>query len=73
MNHSKPPDPTSIQTPFLRYFSAEAHDPTSLRWRINGYPARLLIWSWEEWEKLPERPADAQLHPLGLWCALRLD
>jgi len=73
MNRHKPPDPISGQGPLLRCCSAEAPDLRSLRWRINGYPARLLIWSWEEWEKLPERPPDAQLHPLGLWCALRLD
>ncbi len=42
-------------------------------WRINGYPARLLIWSAEEWEHLESRPIDAQYHPFGVWCALRLE
>jgi hypothetical protein len=41
-------------------------------WRINGHPARLLIWSPEEWEELAVRPIDAQYHPFGVWCALRL-
>jgi hypothetical protein len=41
-------------------------------WRINGHPARLLIWSLEEWEGLDIRPIDAQFHPFGVWCALRL-
>jgi hypothetical protein len=41
-------------------------------WRINGHPARLLIWSAEEWERLEVRPIDAQYHPFGVWCALRL-
>ena len=41
-------------------------------WRINGHPARLLIWSAEEWERLDVRPIDAQYHPFGVWCALRL-
>lgn len=41
-------------------------------WRINGHPARLLIWSAEEWEQLDVRPIDAQYHPFGVWCALRL-
>ncbi|MDG3005143.1 hypothetical protein [Paludisphaera mucosa] len=41
-------------------------------WRINGHPARLLIWSLEEWEHLEVRPIDAQFHPFGVWCALRL-
>ena len=44
----------------------------SVRWRLNGHPAQLLIWSKEEWEHLSERPADAQRHPSGIWCALRL-
>lgn len=42
-------------------------------WRINGFPARLLIWTADEWERLEARPADAQFHPSGVWCALRLD
>jgi hypothetical protein len=42
-------------------------------WRINGHAARLVIWSPEEWEKLEVRPMDAQYHPYGVWCALRLD
>ncbi|GEM_PF-1306384 len=42
-------------------------------WRINGFPARLLIWSPEEWEHLETRPIDAQYHPFGVWCALRLE
>lgn len=46
---------------------------TSVGWRINGFPARLLIWSAEEWEHLESRPIDAQYHPFGVWCALRLD
>lgn len=41
-------------------------------WKINGHPARLLIWSEEEWEHLEVRPIDAQYHPYGFWCALRL-
>jgi len=42
-------------------------------WRINGYAARLVIWSQEEWDKLEVRPMDAQYHPHGVWCALRLE
>jgi hypothetical protein len=57
----------------LRVCNASTSAPRPIRWRINGYPASLLIWSLEEWERLPERPADAQLHPMGVWCALRLD
>jgi hypothetical protein len=43
------------------------------RWRINGYRAAIIIWTVEEWEKLSERPADAQLYPSGVWCALRME
>jgi len=42
-------------------------------WWINGYRARLLIWTRDEWEKMPTPPPDAQFHPHGVWCALRLD
>ncbi len=42
-------------------------------WRINGYRARLLVWSIPEWERLETRPSDAQYHPCGVWCALRMD
>ena len=42
-------------------------------WRINGFRARLLVWTIAEWEQLERRPADAQYHPSGVWCALRLD
>jgi hypothetical protein len=42
-------------------------------WRINGFPATLYIWTDEAYRNLPERPADAQFHPCGLWCALRMD
>jgi hypothetical protein len=42
-------------------------------WRINGFRARLVIWTAEEWALLDERPTDAQYHPRGFWCALRID
>lgn len=70
MNHRQSAGPAS---PVLRLCDTSVDQGGSVRWRINGHPARLLIWSLEEWEQLPEHPADAQLHPLGLWCALRLD
>jgi hypothetical protein len=43
------------------------------RWRINGYAASIVIWTRDEWERLPERPTDAQYYPCGVWCALRMD
>jgi hypothetical protein len=42
-------------------------------WRINGFPARVLIWTAEEWSRLTERPNDAQEYPNGIWCALRIE
>jgi hypothetical protein len=43
------------------------------RWRINGYRAAILIWTAEEWERLKDRPPDAQRYPCGVWCALRME
>ncbi len=65
--------PTRHHAVHLHVFRDEQPATPTLRWRINGFPATLLIWSVEEWERLKERPADAQFHPLGLWCALRCE
>ena len=59
--------------PALRLYNPPLPPARSARWRINGHPASLLIWSAEEWERLEERPSDAQFHPFGVWCALRLE
>lgn len=58
--------------PYVKYQPMRRTPPTA-GWRINGYAARLVIWSPEEWEKLEVRPMDAQFHPFGVWCALRLE
>jgi hypothetical protein len=50
-----------------------SHDRNSARWRINGYPARIIIWTVDEWASLADRPDDAQYYPCGVWCALRVD
>ena len=42
-------------------------------WWINGYRAKLLIWTMDEWESMKNLPSDAQFHPAGVWCALRID
>lgn len=42
-------------------------------WRINGYPATIVIWTTAEWNDLRERPLDAQYYPCGVWCALRMN
>lgn len=49
---------------------AERH---SARWRINGHPATIFIWTADEWERLEHHPVDAQYYPCGIWCALRMD
>jgi hypothetical protein len=57
----------------LRLYVEPAPERRAAYWRINGFRARLVIWTVAEWEKLELRPADAQYHPSGVWCALRLD
>jgi len=42
-------------------------------WRINGFPATILVWTQDEWERMDVHPSDAQYHPCGIWCALRID
>ncbi len=65
----------SISTPraTLRLYVETAPDSQVAWWRINGYRAKLLIWTADEWEKLKERPSDAQYHPKGVWCSLRVE
>ncbi len=57
----------------LSHFLARRPNTGAVLWRINGFRARLLVWTVEEWEKLEAHPIDAQYHPSGVWCALRLD
>ncbi len=61
----------------LRSRPLSYHPPESERnaahWRINGYPATILIWTSAEWDLLVEQPQDAQYYPCGIWCALRMD
>lgn len=70
--------PTSINRkarrtlPLLRLSSSDERERVTTYWKINGYPAQILIWTVEEWEGLAVRPADARFHPSGVWCALRI-
>jgi hypothetical protein len=57
----------------LRLLINRGADSGAVLWRINGFRARLLVWTVEEWEKLEYHPIDAQYHPSGIWCALRLE
>ncbi len=57
----------------LRLYVESGPESQVAFWRINGYRAKLLIWTADEWEKLKQRPSDAQYHPKGVWCSLRVD
>src|SRR5277367_118995 len=57
----------------LRLCAEPASEESATYWWINGYRARLLVWTQDEWANLETRPTDAQLHPAGVWCALRMD
>jgi hypothetical protein len=57
----------------LRLCLRSSAETGAVFWRINGFRARLLVWTAEEWERMDARPVDAQFHPSGVWCALRLD
>ena len=67
-------DPDVPPGPTLRiYRTAELDETAGSHWRINGHPATIYIWTAEEWERLESRPVDAQRHPSGAWCVLRMD
>lgn len=57
----------------LRLYIQSRPEAGAAFWRINGFRAKLLVWTREEWERLEARPPDAQFHPSGVWCALRLE
>ena len=63
------PSPTR---PRLNLFGIGPEGRNSTRWLINGHRATLFVWTSEEWERLPDRPPDAQFAPSGIWCALRM-
>jgi hypothetical protein len=63
----------SVAVDRLRVYEEPEPGPQVVFWRINGYRARLLIWTLDEWDKMDSPPPDAQYHPSGVWCALRMD
>ena len=73
MNQILPTSQPATQRAILRLYKPRPPTGGSDRWWINGHPARLLIWTIEEWEGLEHQPPDAQFHPFGVWCALRLE
>jgi hypothetical protein len=73
MNSAAHVDACAASGARLGLYAPPASETNTARWRINGYPARIVIWTAEEWEKLGERPSDAQYYACGVWCALRVD
>ena len=57
----------------LRVFHPRSEEWNVARWTINGFPARVIVWTSDEWERLEARPLDAQYLPCGVWCAIRVD
>jgi hypothetical protein len=56
----------------LALYNPPPSETNTAYWRIDGFRAAIIIWTVEEWESLKVRPLDAQLHPCGVWCALRV-
>ncbi len=71
--HASKVSPGATGRPPLALFNPSPQCKNAAHWRINGFPASVLIWTAEEWERLSERPSDAQYHPSGVWCALRVE
>jgi hypothetical protein len=71
--HISVQDHSSAGIAGLRLFLHSRPDSEGVFWRINGFRAKLLVWTPEEWNELEARPVDAQLHPSGIWCAIRVD
>jgi hypothetical protein len=65
--------PTPTQSQLGLFEPNGPTDPQGVRWLINGFPANVLIWTLDQWANLNERPSDAQYHPNGVWCALRME
>jgi hypothetical protein len=72
MDHASQSYPVATKRTTIGLYDPEVSGMNLARWRINGYPAFIIIWTTEEWERLPERPADAQYYSCGVWCALRM-
>jgi hypothetical protein len=71
MNRAAQALPVTTTRPTL--YNPPVPEQNVARWRINGYAASIVIWTHDEWERLSERPTDAQYYPCGVWCALRMD
>ena len=54
--------------------SGDPGGPSIRRWKVNGYPASVVVWTAEDWDRLAdaEKPADAQEHHDGIRVAVRM-
>ena len=58
----------------LRLWPAAHDEPAALAVRIDGWPARIVVWTAREWAALPARARPADARPVGrTWVALRLE
>lgn len=72
-SHISVQDHSSGRPAAVRLYLHSHPESEGIFWRINGFRATLFVWTSEEWNRLESRPNDAQLHPSGVWCALRLE
>jgi hypothetical protein len=73
MSRAIPASPFVESRARLGLFQPPIPETNTAQWRINGYRATIIIWTSEEWERLKDRPPDAQYYPCGVWCALRME
>ena len=72
MNQVIPVQDSAKSRPALALYHAPLLGSHIPYWRINGFPATIIIWTADEWEHLIDRPDDAQYFACGVWCALRM-
>ena len=73
MNNAMQTRQVAMKRRNLKIHEPRQEPPVSVYWLINGFPARIIVWTAEEWAMLIDRPQDAQPLPNGIWCALRID
>jgi hypothetical protein len=71
MNNAAQRKPTATPRSTLGLFQPIVSSANIAWWRIDGHRASVIVWTTEEFDRLVDRPADAQFYPCGVWCALR--